>query len=193
MLHFLSKLLAICISRLNTNTTYRSCTNDRNVQPICLTREYQDGVKRDEDWGYCSSECNGQRTDSNSSFNLANMDFKEVWEENFFDLRVFGAGYCYTYNPPEETGTKFENRLFMLLGSNKFGKKLDYYLLGFVVYLHEKGQFWPRLDLNIIGQSKPVHVKTFKEVIGQFSVSKIENINKADSPCTKTPDYSFTA
>ena len=37
--------------------------------------------------------------DSNSSFNLANMDFKEAWEENFFDLRVFGAGYCYTYNP----------------------------------------------------------------------------------------------
>jgi hypothetical protein len=75
-------------------------------------------VKRDEDCGYCSSECTGQSTASNISFNLANRDFKKVWGENFFDLRVFGAGYFYTYNPPEETGTKYENSLFMLIGSN---------------------------------------------------------------------------
>ena len=58
------------------------------------------------------------------------------------------------------------------------------YLKGFVVYLHEKGQFWPRPDMNIIGQSKPITIRGRKEIVGQFSITKIEMISQ--------PRYSFT-
>ena len=148
-------------------------------------------VSGNSKWGYCSSECDGQMPDPSSKFNLASLAFNGFWEENFFDLRNFGAGYCYTYNPPELTKVEFKNRFFMLLGNRKLHNKFGALFVGFEVYLHEKGQFWPRGDMQIIGQTDAIKIDKFQEIVGHFSIKRIEMIAK-EGLCTDTLDYSVT-
>ena len=94
------------------DTLYNSCFEDGSHTMMCYTRVSADEKIRnsgDAKWGYCTSDCNGQLPGPNSTFNLARPEFDDVWEENFFDLRNFGSGYCYTYNPPELTEVGFNN------------------------------------------------------------------------------------
>jgi hypothetical protein len=77
-------------------------------------------------------------------FNLARE------EENLFSLKTYGAGYSYTYNPPEMSGPEIEEKLFILLGNRQRND-----LSEFVVYLHQRRQFWPRPGSDI-GQSKAI-------------------------------------
>ena len=63
---------------------------------------------------------------------------------------------------------------------------------GFMIYLHERGQFWPGMEMERIGQTKPVFVPTNTEVWGSFSLVKNSNLAKDSLPCEKEPDFSFT-
>ena len=105
-----------------------------------------------------------------------------------FDLSNFGAGYCYTYNPPNKTLTDFAHRLFMLLGNREFYGDL---LIGFNIYLHEKGQFWPRPDLQAVNGQASLAVPLHTEIEGVFSIKQYEMINKKGN-CVDSIDYSFT-
>ena len=84
-----------------------------------------------DSWGYFTANCTGQRTDPNSAFNLEREEFGQTWEENLYDLVSNGAGYCYTYNPPEISGIRFEDRLFMLLGNRLLQREIGQNLRGF--------------------------------------------------------------
>ena len=135
---------------MNTVENSDICYVSSEEGTVCYTRvpwkaEYN--ISRQTKWGYCPPNCKGERTDPNSTFNLAKEEYSQAWEENLYDLKSFGAGYCYTYNPPKLSGVEFEDRLFMLLGNRQMKN-----LIGFIVYLHEKDQFWPRQDMNIIGK-----------------------------------------
>ena len=87
----------------------------------------------------------------NNSHNIALQKDVGIWDEDLYDLRMFGGGYCYTYNPPRESTTDFGKRMFMLLGHLKENADSTYFI-GYQIYLHEKGQFWPRPGMEMIGQ-----------------------------------------
>ena len=61
--------------------------------------------------------------------------------------RTWEAGICHTYDPDEETLSYMENRISLYLGHENFQSNP---YLSFNVYLHEKGQFWPRSDLEMV-------------------------------------------
>ena len=124
-----------------------SCHQGDEIAPFCFTRVPESNNSSPGSHGACTTECKGEMTGPNSTFNLVNQEYGQAWEENLYDLGSFGAGYCYTYNPPKMSGVEFEDRLFMLLGNRQMKN-----LIGFIVYLHEKDQFWPRQDMNIIGK-----------------------------------------
>ena len=88
---------------------------------------------------------NDEDSDQESKYNLANVDNNEVWNKRFYNFRTFGSGFCFTYNPPAKTSVDFQSRLFMLFGNRKVPGNWTAYFIGFVVYIHEKGQFWPKL------------------------------------------------
>ena len=43
------------------------------------------------------------------------------------------------------------------------------YKKGFEIFLHEKGQLWPGMDMERIGQTKPVDLPAKTEVWGTFT------------------------
>ena len=164
------------------------------MAPMCFTRVPKDGVVNNtghDKWGYCSKECKGQVPDTNSSFNLARPQYNQIWEERFFDLRNFGSGYCYTYNPPQTTDVDFTSRLFMLLGRNALEQPERDLFIGVELYLHEKGQFWPRPNMDIIGQTQPIMIPVNQQVQGEFSIKNIAMI-KRKAECTDSYNYSYT-
>ena len=95
---------------------------------------------------------------------------------------------CYTYNPPAKSNFEFTSRLFALLGSNKDNPDL----VSFSIYLHEKGQFWPRSDITGVGQSDEIKLNKNVELEGSYSVTKFEVLNLKDYPCNEDNNFSLT-
>ena len=56
--------------------------------------------------------------------------------------RTWESGFCYTYNPPNLPPT-FEHRIGLFLG-HPFLNIEDHNLISFKVYIHQRGQFWPK-------------------------------------------------
>ena len=63
---------------------------------------------------------------------------------------------------------------------------------GFKIYLHEKEQFWPGLEMERIGQSKSIYIPTKTKVWGTFTAAQIINIDKKSAPCVTDASYSYT-
>ena len=63
---------------------------------------------------------------------------------------------------------------------------------GFEIYLHEKDQFWPGMEMEHIGQTKSLYIPTKTEVWGSFTAVRKINIAKKPAPCVKDPGYSYT-
>ena len=63
---------------------------------------------------------------------------------------------------------------------------------GFEIYLHEKDQFWPGMEMEHIGQTKSLYIPTKTEVWGSFTAVRKINIAKKSAPCVKDPSYSYT-
>jgi len=48
------------------------------------------------------------------------------------------------------------------------------YFRGFLVYLHQRGQFWPRADMqDLTGQSRPVDLRPDTELAAQFFLTRV--------------------
>ena len=62
----------------------------------------------------------------------------------------------------------------------------------FELYLHEKGQFWPGLEMERIGQTKSISIPLRTEVWGTFTMVQKTNLDRQTSPCVEDPSYSFT-
>ena len=63
---------------------------------------------------------------------------------------------------------------------------------GFKIYLHEKGEFWPGMEMENIGQTKPIYVPTKTEVRGTFKVVQKINLDKESDHCVEDTGYSYT-
>ena len=61
----------------------------------------------------------------------------------------------------------------------------------FHIYLHGKGQFWPGLEMDQIGQTKVV-ISTKTELWGSFTAMQKISLDKETDPCTNEPGYSYT-
>ena len=72
----------------------------------------------------------------------------------------------------------------------KTGQK-DYYN-SWDVFIHEKGQFWPRPDLFSFGQTEVVTVEPQEELEISFSVKQIENLKRPGRDCIEEGDHSLT-
>jgi len=65
------------------------------------------------------------------------------------------------------------------------------YLLGFNIYLHDKGQFWPGLEMGRVGLSYAKFLPVDKEWEGSFEVRQKTLLDKENIPCSKDPRFSF--
>ena len=121
---------------------HHNCTQyDGDVYPWCWTRVDADRTFANNDpkfWGYCTSNCHGEQFDPSSNHNLANEGYDSFWVSDLYGLKTF----CHTFNPKEKLGLDFDFRLGLYLGHQERSSDVWFYNL----FLHEKGQFWPRLD-----------------------------------------------
>ena len=80
--------------------------------------------------------------------------FRTAWSEGLYDLRKYEPGYCFTYNPPNESKNGINDGLYILLGHEKLiqpftyghnvsARDSSYFTHSFEIYLHEK--VWPYL------------------------------------------------
>ena len=165
------------------------CDFDQSQKKVCYTRMTDNGTKYfskrgEQKWGYCPKDCHGEKANWSSPFNLASRD--NMWEGGLFDLRSWDVGICHTYNPPEPSDADLTSRLALLLGS--VTSPGSYWLDSFQVYLHEKGQFWPRADLFPM-----LSVLNGTEMEASFKISKVRGLGLRQ-PCTMADEeYSLTS
>ena len=62
---------------------------------------------------------------------------------------------------------------------------------GYYVYLHERDQFWPGLEMEQIGQTK-LYIRTNTELKGHFTVIHKKSLDKTSAPCVSDDSYRYT-
>ena len=184
------------MTKTQDNTTFLyfdQCTPLDDVTPWCYTRTDANLQWILGHWGYCSPDCKGEKAVSESEFNLA-MDDK-YWEMGLFDLSSWGSKLCHTYNPPKDVEPGVSGQLYTLLGDREKISTIfaiePRRFLGFNIYLHDKGQFWPGLEMGRIGLSDLMFLPKNIEWEGSFQVHQKTLLNKEDNPCSEDPNYSF--
>ena len=60
------------------------------------------------------------------------------------------------------------------------------------IFIHERGQFWPRSDMFSYGQPKVVSVRGKKEIEILFSSKVSSKMKTSDHACVEDKFYSFT-
>ena len=60
------------------------------------------------------------------------------------------------------------------------------------IFIHERGQFWPRSDMFSLGQSEPVALLAGRELEIVFEVKEVTHLNREHRRCMEDEDYSFT-
>ena len=60
------------------------------------------------------------------------------------------------------------------------------------IFIHEKGQFWPRSDMNSFGQTDVVTVTPGTEIELRISMVNIENLKTEGTNCIEDDSYSLT-
>ena len=63
---------------------------------------------------------------------------------------------------------------------------------GFTIYLHERGQFWPGVDMTRLGQTESIYLKTKTRLEGKFQLVERRVLNTPARPCQEDQNYSFT-
>ena len=101
-----------------------------------------------------------------SEYNIAkNTDiFKSAWSEGLYDLRKYEPGYCFTYDPPNNSKSGINDGLYILLGHEKliqnfttdtiYKRDSSYITHSFEIYLHDKVSLKNKclvLELLILG------------------------------------------
>ena len=138
------------------------------------------------DWGYCPENCNGEVPGPASRWNLAKSNYSNIWTSYFYDLTSWDNGLCHTYDPPEKSAPDFLSRIYFMMASIEAGFE-DY-----DVFIHEKGQFWPRSDMFSYGQPNKISVKNSTEIEIVFSSKIAERMRTLDNPCVEDNSYSLT-
>ena len=76
--------------------------------------------------------------------------FNSAWSHGLYEIRIYGAGSCFTYDPPDKSKSGVSDGLYFMLGhkhlvnrynrndSKYFLKDSAYLLHSFDIYLHEK-------------------------------------------------------
>ena len=59
------------------------------------------------------------------------------------------------------------------------------------IFLHEKGQFWPRTDMMSFGQPDSIQLESGKELQIVFSIKEMTTFNSKENPCIENDHYSF--
>ena len=170
------------------NNTHHSCFDMRTPDPGCFTRVGQGNIVGPEEarhFGYCA-ECSGEKIGPDSPYNLAQFKYEEVWSSDFFDLRTYENGLCHTYNPPDSSNTSFLSRIYFMIRKGFTGYQ------SYDIFIHEKGQFWPRSDMTSYGQSDMVTISPHTDLHLELEVKKIENLKKDQTHCIEDENYSLT-
>ena len=76
---------------------------------------------------------------------------------------------------------------FILLGRDKDLNYKDDFTEGFKIFLHERGQFWPGMEMERSGQTGEILVGTGHEVRGAFTMLQKHNIDRPSAPCVQDP------
>ena len=183
----------------DTNTTdfkqktifhyFEKCSVLDDVKPWCYTRTEVNLTYIVGHWGYCSPECSGEKPVYGSKYNLA-LDEKQ-WEMGLYDLSSWGSGICHTYNPPRDVEPGVSGQLYALLGDREKSFEIARVFMGFNIYLHDKGQFWPGLEMARIGLSKELFLPKNTYFEGSFEIRQKTLINKPNQRCSEDPNYSF--
>ena len=129
-------------------------------------------------------------TSRDGNYSLAHKDFDHLWEEGLYNLDRYGAGHCYTYNPPFKSLSGFAGHVFGHLGSKNDASGNPH---GYYIYLHDRGQFWQGTEMDRIGQSKPLFLPSNFQWEGSLKIVRRKNLNKLDNPCEDDNDYSFSS
>ena len=111
------------------NKTEAGCFFMSTSDPGCFTRAGPGNLVRPEDqtsFGYCGQQCDGEKIESGSPYNLATFEYTQLWSSDFFDLRTYENGFCHTYNPPATSNTSY------LREGSIFHKSLD--LISKIIY-----------------------------------------------------------
>ena len=87
--------------------------------------------------------------------------------------------------------SRIGNKIQVVLGRVNQSYAKDY-TKGFEIYLHEKNQFWPGLEMRRTGQTDPIFIPTKREMWGTFKVVHKSKHPRQSAPCVEDPDYSFT-
>ena len=100
-------------------------------------------------------------------------------------LRSWKGGHCFTYNPKGTHEPIFSNRIGLFLGhTDLFNQQNNF--IHFNIYIHEKGQFWPR------GKFYPIKIQPNEYKVLRFQkkkqASKMKNNN-----CNDNKEFSFTS
>ena len=180
------------------NDTYAGCISYKfgtfeSSLPSCYTKVNEnntvDLTKGDDPWGYCPITCKGELPSPSSPYNLAKSNFKTLWKSALYDLNIWSEnGLCHTYDPPLDSPPDISNRIYFM--TNK-GHQESVLPPVYEIYIHQKGQFWPRSDMTSFGQPDHVIVQD-EELELSFSVKEINTISKTNNPCILDEEYSFT-
>ena len=175
---------------------YNSCLSDMGVEaPACYTKAYGknntvDSKKEtDVSWGYCPKNCHGETATNTSQYNLARAKYTHLWTSALYDLNLYVPGYCHTYDPPLKSEPDLSNRIYF-----RIIKPPSSYVdwnPAHDVYIHQKGQFWPRSDMISFGQPERITIKR-DELELFFSIKEVNSINRFDNQCIEDENYSFT-
>ena len=166
------------------DNTHYTCFLMDTSSPACATQIHEKGNKYDH-FGLCSDQCNGELPEPWSPYNLAKKTYKDIWRSQFYDLSSFENGFCHTYDPPIKSSTGLINRPYFM-----FHKLRNYN--DFDIFIHEKGQFWPRSDMFSFGQPEPVKISYADDVQIIFSIKEIDHINNEKNDCNDDEGYSLT-
>ena len=95
--------------------SFSECTTHGHDKLWCSIATYKNNSHKPggKNWGNCSPYCSDKRRIKE---NLAEVKFKEFWEEHLFRLVTDDIGLCYTYNPKHQSSTGPEEKFIALLG-----------------------------------------------------------------------------
>ena len=169
---------------------YDTCQTEalETTRPACLTKvgEHNEYYQFEENWGYCPENCKGEAPGPTSPWNLAKSKYSDIWTSFFYDLSSWENGLCHTYDPPETSSPDFLDRIYFLIAPIEAWSK-DY-----DIFIHEKGQFWPRSNMFSYGQPNKVLVRNEMEIEIVFSSKVSEKMKTKENPCIEDNSYSFT-
>ena len=171
-------------------------------KPGCYTKVFENNtvdsyLGQDIWWGYCPDTCKGETTNSSSPYILAKSKFKNLWKSDLYDLNLYSNSYCHTYDPPMASKPDLLSRIYFSVQMPP-NPELTY-IASHDIFIHQKGQFWPRADMLSFGQPDPVTITSdiksgnIDELELFFSVKNINRINTNEKPCNEDNDYSLTS